>query len=270
LVGLDLNAGIDSFIAKSEDNVGDVAHIFKALDHSKFDVEEQKIDFVTYRNNLNKIMGALYLKEPWEIRIDRQKSGLIVLDIVKLKSSETFPLENNRFIYYGYKFEQYCTFPDRVDSSYSNDLNNRPVDANSEYCAIFKTRFDQNRVIIGAEMDCVDSLNQFIELKTSRIQETPNQERNFKRFKLLKYWIQSYLVNTLKIIVGYRTDDGKIASIQQFRTNEIPSLCSQYWDSKSCIAFTTEILNFIKTRTSNSNQYLLKFSEPFSSIQLFE
>lgn len=270
LIGLDLNKGMENFISKSQDHVGDTRHIFKALEAKKFDIEVQKIDFVTYRNNLNKIMGSAYLKEPWEILVHRQKNGLIVLDIVKLKDESTTPQEpHNKFIYYGYKFEQYCTFPDQISSEIGGDLCDLPVDARSEYCAILKTRFDSNRVIIAAEMDCADSSNHYVELKTSRVLETKNQDRNFHRFKLLKYWIQSYLVNTPKIIVGFRDDSGIIQSISSFSTSEIPKLCRPYWNSKHCISLLSNVLQFLKDQTLPNHSYLLQFSPPYSQISLY-
>ena len=35
--------------------------------------------------------------------------------------------------------------------------------------------------------------NQFVEFKTSRIIDSENQDRNFRKFKLIKWWAQSFL-----------------------------------------------------------------------------
>ena len=42
------------------------------------------------------------------------------------------------------------------------------------------------------------------------------------RFKLLKWWAQSFLVGVPKIVCGFRDDDGNVTSLEHFKTIEIP------------------------------------------------
>ena len=43
-----------------------------------------------------------------------------------------------------------------------------------------------------------------------------------KRYKLLKFWAQSFLVGVPRIICGFRDDDGQIVKVVQYKTMEIP------------------------------------------------
>ena len=42
------------------------------------------------------------------------------------------------------------------------------------------------------------------------------------RYKLMKWWAQSFLVGVPKIVCGFRDDDGLVKSLQPFKTATIP------------------------------------------------
>lgn len=46
------------------------------------------------------------------------------------------------------------------------------------------------------------------------------------RFKLMKWWAQSYLSGIPKIVVGFRDDIGKVHRLEDFEVNNIPSTVS--------------------------------------------
>ena len=46
----------------------------------------------------------------------------------------------------------------------------------------------------------------------------------FCRFKLIKWWAQSFLLGITKIVGGFRDDDGVVHHLQDYQTQEIPSL----------------------------------------------
>jgi hypothetical protein len=64
---------------------------------------------------------------------------------------------------------------------------------------------------------------QYVELKTSALL-TERRQHSFERYKLLKFWAQSFLLNVPTIVVGFRTDDGQVKKLQAFKTLEIPKL----------------------------------------------
>lgn len=42
------------------------------------------------------------------------------------------------------------------------------------------------------------------------------------RYKLMKWWAQSFLVGVPKIVCGFRDDDGIVKNMQYFKTSMIP------------------------------------------------
>lgn len=68
---------------------------------------------------------------------------------------------------------------------------------------------------------------------------------NFDR-KLMKFWIQSFLLGVPKIIVGFRSPDGILVRIQEFKTEEMPTMVKRRgradWDGNVCINFASAFL----------------------------
>ncbi len=67
---MDLNEGLSTFVAPNEGETGDVAHIIDAALHSGVR-DWQDVHFITYRNNLNKILETPYAKQDWKIELHR-------------------------------------------------------------------------------------------------------------------------------------------------------------------------------------------------------
>ena len=45
------------------------------------------------------------------------------------------------------------------------------------------------------------------------------------RFKMLKWWAQSFLIGIPKIVCGFRTDEGIVERLQVYETQELPKMC---------------------------------------------
>ena len=61
---------------------------------------------------------------------------------------------------------------------------------------------------------------------------------NFER-KLMKFWIQSFLLGVPKIIVGFRSRDGRLLKLEEIDTVSIPDTAKKrgraQWDGNVCI-----------------------------------
>ena len=85
----------------------------------------------------------------------------------------------------------------------------------------------------------------WVELKTSA---TPHSDRDILKYerKLLKFWIQSFLLGVPKIIVGFRSPDGVLESLEEMETAQIPGMVKAKgkgsWDGNVCINFTARWL----------------------------
>ena len=100
----------------------------------------------------------------------------------------------------------------------------------------------------------------WVELKTTA---EINDDRDVARYerKLLKFWIQSFLLGVPKIVVGFRTKNGILQSLQELETRSIPGLVKRggknNWDGNTCINFTANFLrcgSYLSSKTKYSNQ----------------
>lgn len=85
-----------------------------------------------------------------------------------------------------------------------------------------------------------------MELKTSAEIENHQDEVRFDR-KLLKFWVQSFLLGVPKIIVGFRNRQGILGRLEELETQNIPFKMKQRgkgsWDGNVCINFTASFLD---------------------------
>lgn len=65
--------------------------------------------------------------------------------------------------------------------------------------------------------------------------------------KLLKYWIQSFLLGVPKIVVGFRSQNGILQRLEELETKNIPMMVKRQgngtWDGNLCINFTAAFLD---------------------------
>ncbi len=102
------------------------------------------------------------------------------------------------------------------------------------------------RVVWDAKPSRADDPINWVELKTAA---TPLSDRDVLKYerKLLKFWIQSFLLGVPRIIVGFRSKNGILQSLEELETSEIPRLVKQRgkgtWDGNTCIDFTASFLD---------------------------
>lgn len=80
----------------------------------------------------------------------------------------------------------------------------------------------------------------WVELKTSVEIRSEGDMEAFHR-KLMKYWIQSFLLGVPKIIVGFRTRDGTLVDVKDMETHKIPETVNSRpnpkWNADMCVNF---------------------------------
>jgi RAT1-interacting protein len=86
----------------------------------------------------------------------------------------------------------------------------------------------------------------WVELKTSADIGNDRDMITFER-KLMKFWIQSFLLGVPKIIVGFRTPDGILKRVEEMDTASIPGTVKRRgkgtWDGNMCINFASALLD---------------------------
>ncbi|GAA0183494.1 hypothetical protein LIER_30895 [Lithospermum erythrorhizon] len=267
-IGADLNEGFDTFVEKKDLGSKGFGDLLTSIRNKNIPL--QNMHFVTYRNNLNKILATAYIRhEPWEMGVHRRK-GVVYLDVHKLPERPQSEMERRRS-YWGYCFETLATEdPNRFDGEGIHD-----VDANVEFCSVLKTKLGAHRILMGAEMDCCDSTDDgkrfYVELKTSRELEYHTEER-FEREKLLKFWIQSFLAGVPYIVIGYRDDAGRLVRTERLRTKDITQRvkAKNYWQGGVCLAFADEVLCWLYGTVKENQDYILQFAPPFTRLELLQ
>ncbi|XP_056687072.1 NAD-capped RNA hydrolase DXO1 isoform X2 [Spinacia oleracea] len=259
-VGADLNEGFDTYIEKKDLGSQGFGDLLACIRHKRIPLEN--MHFVTYRNNLNKILATAYIRnEPWEMGVHKRK-GVVYLDVHKLPERPQTEIDRRR-CYWGYCFETLATEDPRRDDG--EGIHH--IDSNVEYCAVIKTKLGAHRILMGAEMDCCDSTDDgrkfYVELKTSR-------EERYEREKLLKFWIQSFLAGVPYIVVGFRDDAGRLVRTERMRTKEINQRVKMknYWQGGVCLAFADEVLCWLYGTVKEDEDYILQFAPPFTRLEL--
>nr|XP_047135785.1 decapping and exoribonuclease protein-like isoform X2 [Hydra vulgaris] len=291
-LNFDLKLGYDNCILRNEDNKEGLDNLLKWLqDNKKLFSNGKEIaknnslntDFVTWRGHLTKILCAPYENnEPWKMAATLFNGTIYISEVetekAKFDRSNRSP-KHQEMCYWGYKFESYLT-----ESMQEQQDLNPVVNTNEAFCSVVRTRLNKNSIICGAEVDCCikedksKSPSNYIELKTTRIMNNYRQNENFARYKLLKFWAQSFLAGIPKIVVGMRDDEGIVKEIKSFNTLSIPGICKEYskkWDANVALNFLDGILNWLKKVVVIDNPnvvYMIEFAEPFSyvSLQVFK
>ncbi|XP_060696600.1 decapping and exoribonuclease protein [Hemiscyllium ocellatum] len=235
-------------------------------------------DFITWRGHLTKILTTPYEnREGWMLAVTLFHGTYYMSEVETeeaRRQREQRTEMQEELIYGGYKFEQYLC----ADKPGGNPNPAGVVNTNEAFCCVVRTRLNGHSLVFSGEVDCKDNSDPrlkapqcYVELKTSREIYTPNQERNFHRFKLIKWWAQSFLPGVPRIITGFRDDNGMVVSLQSFETMKIHHLVKNErncWKPAVCLNFCNAFLSFVKkVVTHDDHQMVTLFSwEPGKDI----
>jgi len=246
-----------------------------------------KVSFITFRNNINKIFGSAQDNDNWTI--DIQRLGDTIHLGVNLKSINI----DKKATYAGTKFESFCTTTSNNNNNRNNNNNNQVTmdmtNDDIQFCSITTTSLIKNRFVIASEIDCyLDTttllqqqqspelqqqqqpilMNQYIELKTANKIKNDKMRFSFEKYRLFKYWLQSYFAGVPKIVCGFKNPDLTISEPPvTFKTLEIPSITKRLWSVDRSLAFGDSVLEFIKSNTKPGGCYLLSYNFPTIELQ---
>ncbi|MBN3303959.1 DXO protein, partial [Amia calva] len=223
------------------------------------------VDFVTWRGHLTKVLTTPYEnREGWLLAVT-QLGGTLYISEVETEAArrerESRTERHAEMMYWGYKFEQYAC----ADQPGGQPDPGGVVNTNEAFCTVVQTRLADHRLLFSGEVDCQDGSTLsssapgcYIELKTSAEICTPKQRSNFhrslmklgrkemylslafcfcvERYKLLKWWAQSFLPGVPRIVAGFRDSDGVVVAVETFHTSKISQLIkvSTTWPHRYC------------------------------------
>ena len=132
-----------------------------------------------------------------------------------------------------------------------------PLNDTEEFSVTLSTKLEGFRILYAAEMDGVDDLShgpevvnsetdlnrvKFVEVKTRMKDSNERQYSNYVKWKLPKWWMQSFLSGVETIFVGFRTKDGHISEIEELPVKEIPRMAKEMWSPAIMIRFGADFL----------------------------
>ncbi|XP_028842189.1 decapping and exoribonuclease protein [Denticeps clupeoides] len=262
--GFDLRDGYRDRFVKRDDGVKErLDHVLRWILANRSKVECRDgaralgVDFVTWRGHLTKLLTTPYeTQEGWLLAVSKLDGTLYISEVETedaRRNRENRTERHEEMMYWGYKFEQYAC----ADDPHGSPDPDGVVNTNEAFCTVVQTRLSEHKLLFSGEVDCRDRNPSappppacYIELKTSAEIHTPKQRSNFHRYKLLKWWAQSFLPGVPQIVAGFRDHDGKVVSVETFQTSGISHLIkNEYncWKPTVCMNFCSDFLSFVKT-----------------------
>ncbi|KAJ7170847.1 RAI1-domain-containing protein [Mycena crocata] len=219
---------------------------------------------VAWRGVITRILTAPYEeRDAFELNVMRVGGTVYLeehLSEARLREKNDIEPRHRQQTYFGYAFESYCTSDSPGTINVPQNPGDPPgwgsdVDTNVQWCSVVRTKLGDTRMVIGGEVDCVrgkytGTPDTFVELKTSLVIRGPHDEVKFEK-KLLKFYMQSFLLGVPEILVGFRTPAGQVTTTQTFRTVEIPRLVrgkAHAWDPARCLRWGDAFLRWLQTQ----------------------
>ncbi|KAG4073426.1 hypothetical protein HA402_000650 [Bradysia odoriphaga] len=216
------------------------------------------IDVICFRGKLRMLMCTPYdTRDGWSLLATKWKGNIYLCghsseeEILK-KQNESEELK--KICTYGFKFEQFVM----SDSPTSDPVSDTPVLEGEEFCCMFTTRLESTSILYGAEMDGIESSSvvdlsetdpndlKFTELKVRLKVSNHRQIENFNRFKTRNWWCQSYLAKVEKIVVGVRTQNGIVNTLESVDVASMPQKFERFWSDTVCMDFLDNFLCMVK------------------------
>lgn len=287
MLPFDLNDGFDNFTAKKRtlDNEEKLDILLEWLNKetdlkqkilSEYSEKNPRYTFVSHRGLLSTVMKSPFeYRDGWRICASKFKNFIFLCAFYTEEKKELLSkpptLRTQRFEYWGYRFEQYLLTD--LPEKYPNTT--KPINSNEEFNVIFHSRLNENGLLYGAEVDGVDhnesiheNLNcnilnkvKLVEVKTCRHIEFEKQKLHHKRYKLLSWWCQAFLVGIENVTVGFRNDFGFVEDLNSFRVKDLPKMSDNLWNANAAMRFLDDFLNYVKKTL---------ITEPDTTVWCFE
>ncbi|KAI0439214.1 RAI1 like PD-XK nuclease-domain-containing protein [Xylaria telfairii] len=186
--------------------------------------------------------------------------------------------------YWGYKFEALSCLPrpwDEVSREFIENREEHVVSNKAQYCSVVRTGIGKSVLCLGGEVDAIwDSKPskkgapiKWVELKTSAEIRDERGMNNFER-KLMKFWIQSFLLGVPKIIVGFRSQSGILTKIEEIETISIPDTAAKRgvrsWDANICTNFANAFLDWLRNTITTEGVWRISRGPRSSIIEVFK
>ena len=269
------------------------------MQHESTTGKRIETDFITWRGMMTKIMAVPYSRsDEWEMNATFFQGTIFIEENNKHKlSSRAHQYQHQRkghsaqgptpemMSYWGHKFETLSLISKPWAETSRQEIESREEQITSnlaEYCSVVRTGFGKIKMVLAGEVDAVwdkrsddpKISTNWVELKTTaEIRNGPAYDSDMKKYgrKLMKFWIQSFLLGVPKIIVGFRTPDGILTGLEELETESIPASVKGQglWDGFACINFAADFLEWLKKfMTAQEGTWRIKKQKNADSIEV--
>eukprot|EP00842_Homolaphlyctis_polyrhiza_P003618 jgi/Hompol1/4257/HPOL_007017-RA len=167
----DLGGGFpDKFIKRSSEpeRLNALLDCFAEVNRARAATNSEPIKpaFCTWRGIMTKLLVVAYSdRDEWELRATLHNRTIFIEEhepAEKIQSKFGRTESDERFTYYGYKFESISTLsfpPSQLKGQDDPRLAARltePVDTNVQFCSVFKAKLGSHSLVLGGEVDCLD------------------------------------------------------------------------------------------------------------------
>lgn len=251
----DLNRGFEEVVERDEsvnEHLDSLLLSLMRLEKAGKDEHRRRANLITWRGMMTKLCTLLY-----EDRQGFDMNAMMIGDTLYLeeyvgasqkeeKAKQQANPRLKRFGYYGYSFESWtCSQEVRPRDPWDGNVN-----TNVQWCSIIKTKLGDTRCILAGEVDAVDADRHApVEVKTSMNIRNGQDEERFEK-KMLRFYMQSFLLGIAMVVVGFRDPRGFLVTHQQFQTLAMPRAVrgkAHAWDPLACLNFASELLTTIRS-----------------------
>ncbi|KAM0204446.1 hypothetical protein ACHAPI_000204 [Fusarium lateritium] len=294
-LGADLSKGFDTFQKLNDTGDDHLESLLKTIvAHEQETGKKIDANVVTWRGMMTKIMAT-----PFDNMDGFEMNATLYQDCIFIEENNAYkmasrsnegnnkrrrgpPLEVMQF--WGYKFETLSTLPApwaETSREFIENRENEVVNNKAQYCSVVRTGIGKSVLCLGGEVDAIwDSKPQekgspinWVELKTSAEIRNAGDMENFNR-KLMKYWIQSFLLGVPRIVVGFRTRDGILVEAKDIETHRIPETVNAYpnpkWNADMCVNFAAAFLDWLTENINDEGVWRIKREPQSPTIELFK
>ncbi|KAI0490897.1 RAI1 like PD-XK nuclease-domain-containing protein [Xylaria cf. heliscus] len=294
-LGADLSKGFEKFDKHDDSADEHLDSLLKTIIAHEQE-ERKKIDanIVTWRGMMTKIMSA-----PFEDRDGFEMNATLYQDCIFIEENHAYKQQTKEqqnkqqrsrpgqfspdvMTYWGYKFEALSCLPrpwGEVSREFIETRDELVVSNKAQYCSVVRTGIGKSVLCLGGEVDAIwDSKPaqkgapiKWVELKTSAEIRDERGMNNFER-KLMKFWIQSFLLGVPKIVVGFRSQGGILTKLEEIETISIPETAAKRgvrsWDANTCINFTNAFLDWVRNTINDEGVWRISRQPRSSTIEV--
>uniref|UniRef100_A0AC34PVQ0 Decapping nuclease n=1 Tax=Panagrolaimus sp. JU765 TaxID=591449 RepID=A0AC34PVQ0_9BILA len=192
----------------------------------------------------------------FKLHVDKFNGVLFIKEVITEARLEETGRRNEwqkKTSWWGHKLETTLAGKGREYAAFLTKIN-----------ANYKTREDEVKIFCVAEVDCRDSLENFVEIKAQANRLSYNDGKFQK--KAMKWWIQSTLIGVEELVVGFRDNDGILFRADKVNLEDLRERCDD-WDGQVCFQAVQHCFNQIRKQFDDlvgENQMLVLERKPLS------